>query len=126
MSTPSNGDRSDTNQSRLSQENTTTIAISTTTSAAIVLGRNCLAQITFPDAFTGTTVDIHGSQTLNGTYTPIYTTLGLELLQLTVSASESRSISIDPAKTAGYKYIKLVASSQAAARLITFTTITAF
>ena len=92
----------------------TTIAISTTTSAAIATGGLSLVGVQLPAAFTGTTLTFQIS--FDGvTYQPVYTSTSGTALSYTVAAGHY--VAVNPQDFYGANYIKLISgSSEAAAR----------
>lgn len=93
----------------------TTIAISTTTSAAIVTGGASLVGIQFPSALTSTTVTFTVSSD-GVTYVPLYNSSGA--VSYTVAAS--RFLAINSADFYGATYFKIVmGSTELAARSLT-------
>lgn len=83
-----------------------TIAASGSTSDAIKIDENqALTAIQFPAAMTGTAVDIHGSND-NVTFAPIYN----DGVKLTVGFVASSWHQIAPAKTFGFRWLKVVSN----------------
>lgn len=91
-----------------------------TTSQAISLNGMTPVGIEMPGTFTGATLAIHASNTVDGTYKPIYIALGATPLSYAVAAS--RYIAIDPIQLQGAQFIKLVSgSSEGAERTLILT-----
>lgn len=96
---------------------TATIAISTTTSAAVYLGSSVVLGIEMPAAFTGTTLTLHGASASGGTYAVLRDSAGTAL---TLTTAAGYRHYLDPIITAGWNYIKVVSgSSETAERVIT-------
>ena len=95
---------------------TATIAISTTTSAAIQMQGLSLVGIQLPAAFTGTALTFQVS--VDGvTYQPLYTSTSGTALSYTVAAGHY--VAINPQDFYGANYIKIISgSSEAAARTL--------
>ena len=87
---------------------TATILDSATESAAIDLSGTTLTSIAFPSTFDGATVTLKAASAAAGTFVDVYAANGL---QLTINASASQIVVIEPAKVAGLQYIKLVADT---------------
>lgn len=83
-----------------------TIAASGSTSGAVQVDENqAMTAILFPAAMTGTAVDIHGSND-NVTFAPIYND-GVKLSAGFVASSWHQ---IAPAKTFGFRWLKVVSN----------------
>lgn len=103
-------------QSVISYDTAATIAISTTTSAAVDLQGYALVGLITPAALTGSTMTFTASPN-DGTYTALYNAGGTAL-SATVAAS--RTILFTPGDFVGVRFIKLVSgSTESAARTIT-------
>jgi len=99
---------------------TATIADAATESGAVDLSGTTLVGVAFPAEFDGTAVTVKAASTSGGTYVNVYDNNGL---QLSLTAAASRVITIDPVKTAGLQYIKLVAgTAQTGATVLTLIT----
>ena len=94
--------------SKIADTLTATIAISTTTSAAVDLGGASMAGLIMPAAFTGTTISFTVSDTLDGTYVALKNTAGTTI-SFTVAASTA--IGFAPNDFAAWRYIKIVSGS---------------
>lgn len=96
---------------------TVTIPSSGTTSNAIDIGGLTLKAIITPGTLTGTAIKITASDSLGGTYVPVYVAPGTSELSLTVAPSRLIAVPYD---VSGLRYIKIVSgSTEAAARTIT-------
>lgn len=95
----------------------TTIPISTTTSAAISLKGMALVALKMPAALTGTAITFTACDTIDGTYVPLKVTTSGTALSYTVAASGYYAV--DPAAFQGIPFLKIVSgSTEAAARTI--------
>jgi hypothetical protein len=102
-------------------ENTTvTWAISTTdVTVAMNVGRIPLG-LQMPAAFTGTSIAVHASHD-GTTYAPVFNSAGTAYT-LTVSESAARYVALDRTLLDSVRFVRFVASSQAAARTATLIT----
>lgn len=98
---------------------TTTILISTTTSAAIPTTGLSLVGIQLPAAFTGTTLTF--SVSIDGVlYQPLYTSTSGTALSYTVA--QGHYVAINPQDFYGVNYFKIISgSSEVAARTLSIT-----
>ena len=87
---------------------TTTIAATSTTSAAIDLGGASIAAIIFPAAFTGTTITFTVCDTASGTFVPLYDSSGSIV---TVSVTVSAAVGFLITDFAAFRYVKIVSGS---------------
>ena len=93
--------------------NTAVIPISTTTSDAITTNGLSLVGIYIPAAFTGTSLNFLVSETLGGTYVPLYNKSG----EVTYTVAPAQFLAIAPIDFYGVPFLKIVSnSSEAAAR----------
>lgn len=94
---------------------TTTIANAGTTSAAISTKGLSLVGIQFPTTFTGTTVTFTMSDTVDGTYVPVYNASGA----VSVTIAQARYYALDPKDFQGILFLKIVSgSSEGGARTL--------
>jgi len=102
--------------SNLVQHRSVVISSGGTTSGAIELeGGATLVGIRMPSAFTGTAMTFTESTSTTGTFQAVYDSAG----QISLTVAASRTIMIDPARTRGLRFIKLVSgSSEGADRTI--------
>lgn len=103
---------------RKTQTHTLTIAASGTTSDALSCKEACGAVIIMPAAITGTNLAFHVSDTISGTYVPVYNSSNAAVTR-TVAASRAYAL---PDEALSAAYVKLVMDAQAAARSIKVTT----
>ena len=99
---------SDQFQIRVVTDLTATIAISTTTSAAIDLQGASLCGIYMPAAFTGTTLKFSVATTLTGTFVVMQDGFGNDI---TKTVAANKYIAVDPADFAGVRFLKIISGS---------------
>lgn len=87
-----------------------TIADAATTSNAVDLRWHRLYAVYVPATFEGTTLAVHASDGLDGTYFPLYDDAGTAV-SLTVAASRVVGIDSAAGAMAAVRYIKLVAGT---------------
>ena len=104
-------------QAKVNSSLTAVIASSGTASGAVDLQGLTLCGFIMPATFTGTLVTFTCSDTLAGTYVPVYDATNT---QKSVTVSASRYYALNPSDFAGIRFIKLVSgSAEGAERTIT-------
>ena len=83
------------------------IANGATTSGAIDLANNTLIGILFPTSFTGTAVTFTVSDSLGGTYVPLYNASGA----VSYTIAQARFYALNPADFYGVRFLKVVSGS---------------
>lgn len=98
---------------------TTTIASSGTTSAAVNLSGLQVVAFATPSTLTGTSFTFTACDTIDGTYLPVMAVDGGSAYTLTVSASAAQWLPVDIRVFAGIPFLKIVSSgTEAATRTI--------
>ncbi len=83
------------------------IAAAGTTSAAVNIAPLTLVGITFPAAFTGTTVTFTVCDTADGTFVPLYNSAGA----VSFTIAQARHYALDPVNFRGIQFLKVVSGS---------------
>lgn len=98
---------------------TAAIANGQTSSGAVDLGGTTLCGIHMPAAFTGASITIQAAPTLGGTYQ----TVQKNNVDIVISVTQGKYVSLTPSDWAGLQFIKIVsASSEGAGRTLTLAT----
>lgn len=109
-------------QPKVVSDLTAVIPISTATSGEIDLSGTTLCGIITPSAMTGTTLTLTMAHESGGTFVSVRDGYN-NAITITIATNESRYYQIDPAITAGLRFIKIVSGGTEAAertlRLIT-------
>lgn len=94
---------------------TVTIADSASLSGAIDLGDYTLCGIIVPSGWSTATISFAASDSLAGTYYPVYSSSGAEVVTGSITGGTAVWVALDPADFAGIRYLKVRSGTSAAA-----------
>ena len=94
---------------------TVTIADTTSLSDAADLGDETLCGVIVPSTWSTAAISFLAATTLTGTYYPLYSASGAEVVTGSITGGTAVWVALDPADFAGVRYLKVRSGTSAAA-----------